>query len=759
MLALIQIGPPSDAILRCPAATDCSWTADDYLAVLHHAKFGSAYVWPYGPLGFADSMLTIGGHLMGVAYLAEVALSSLLAMLVVYVLRFRLQLPSIYVAIGILGLLLPPYLGLGKLELIAPVCALILLFAGSEKAIRADARRGIDTGSTLAFGSAGVLLALAPLVKASQLAFVVGTIVMWSMHMCLRRHWRTVLVLVVPFLLIWCGTFATFGGGVSAAITWPIAEVPVLAGYSPAMAVSGSAWYLLLAGMLGVVTVVPAAFIITNRGDKWWFVGAIALLWFGAFKETFVRQDVHHIPHGLFSTGPWCSFLLWWASRNLQAADTQVASGWRVSVSQGVTVCTSVACIMCLLIVGHQTPVAVPDVVSAVAKLRQLATIPVDVMASPDRIQDMLADDERGGIAIRDGLQPLVPRLRGHQAFAWPFDGNAVLSAGALEVFPPVPQEYAAYTPALDRMDADFFASPTRPALGLVSVDSIDYRLPLQTAGLSFLKLLACYRPAVLSENYLLVESRSTPPPACAPGAPDASTVTPWRAAQLGQELPVPSAPGHVTMMEIRIRMSLLGSLATWVFRPAPLSLVMRFSDGRVEPFRMVQATLRDGVLVSTVLSDTADLARLWLGDATDTVTSVALTTGRPEEWQSSFRLRFVEVPIPAPASGLKASPGGSYDMVMDLEGGKVGPVPPALRELFVHDIDARWAWIVLTTTYDARSDLQHAFPTDAPSFPNPLLQWALTFGTSIDGASTMLQPYRHEYQVMENVLAASAIR
>jgi hypothetical protein len=252
--------------------------------------------------------------------------------------------------------------------------------------------------------------------------------------------------------------------------------------------------------------------------------------------------------------------------------------------------------------------------------------------------QDSL--EQRAGL----GLMPLVPILRGQREFAWPWDGNAVVAAHAVQVFPPVPQEYSAYTTSLDELDARFFSSTARPTLGLISVEELDGHLPLQTAGMSFVQLLSCYRPVALSGAFLVVASTSQQD-----GCPrDMSPGLQWTARQsihLGEWVRIPSDPGYITIAQMNPELSNLGKLMNLSFRISPLRMGMRMHDGRIETFRLVHNTLRDGVMVSTILSDTFSLGRLWLGTPDNNVDAISLQTDLSREWRSVFDIRFLKIP------------------------------------------------------------------------------------------------------------------
>jgi hypothetical protein len=552
------------------------------------------------------------------------------------------------VTVAVVALLAPAYFVIGFTELAAPICALILLFlACAEPAGRRTAGKARTIASWVPIAGAGALLAVGPLVKASMLPVALGIITTCSAHTLRHRRRGAIALLIVPFLMVWFGVFALIGGGIASGISWPIAEIPLVTGYSAAMGVEGSNWHLALAAILAALALSSGIIALQGHPDRWWYNASVTLLWLIAFKEGFVRQDDGHVLTFL-SLAPWCALLLWLPSQSIDAVQGSESSTWASRVA-----CTSTvaACMLCFVIFGRYFSITLPSVLGVASKLQDLASLTWS--AEPN--QASFTALEKAGVSERPGLASLVPLLHGHNAFAWPWDGNAIIAAGARQELPPIPQEYSAYAESLDRKDAKFFSSPSRPPLGLVSVQAIDGRLPLQTAGMSFLRLLACYRPVALSGAFLLVKSSAPASSACSAASRLPTLSTPWRQGRVTEWIPVPSRPGNITFLKLRIRMTALGLLAKWLFRPTPLRLNMRLSHGETRSFRMVHATLPDGVLVSTILSSETELVKLWSGIPESDVTTVALSTGPPIEWASAFSYRFVFIRMPSfvPPQGL----------------------------------------------------------------------------------------------------------
>ncbi len=55
-------------------------------------------------------------------------------------------------------------------------------------------------------------------------------------------------------------------------------------------------------------------------------------------------------------------------------------------------------------------------------------------------------------------------------------------------------------------------------------------------------------------------------------------------------------------------------------------------------------------------------------------------------------------------------------------------------------------AWRVLSAVYDARHDLQATFRESSPDFDQRLLEWASSYGVTVDSDALVLRPYRSEF-------------
>jgi len=72
-------------------------------------------------------------------------------------------------------------------------------------------------------------------------------------------------------------------------------------------------------------------------------------------------------------------------------------------------------------------------------------------------------------------------------------------------------------------------------------------------------------------------------------------------------------------------------------------------------------------------------------------------------------------------------------------------PSKGALQRALTTSKKDRDAWLVLSAVYNARPDLQKAFPESSVNFDSQLLRWASSYGVTVDSDAPILRPYRSE--------------
>ena len=373
-------------------------------------------------------------------------------------------------------------------------------------------------------------------------------------------------------------------------------------GYSAAMALPGP--YMQVGVALAVAAAVLALGLIAAREGKPEAGVLVAVVTFFAWKHGFVRQDGHVLY--FFGTMAVVAPLLGSVLRRGPA----VAFG---------TVATTLAAVAFLW--------AQSSVLGRIPGFFDAGRIPrgVAFLLHPREIAARDAGALDAALAP-DRLPPEVVARIGTSTFdVLPWE-TAIVRAEHLRWAPlPVFQSYVAYTPSLDRLDRDALIEHGAD-YALFRYLSIDDRLPFADQPATMTELLCRYSVAVpevatrRGERYVLMRRRA--------GAHcERETLGHAVAPVLGVPIAVPpaGAPDAFVTASFAVRPTFFAGVRNAVWRAPALFLVVRFDDGSAIRWRVVAATLPDGVIVSASPLDTADAEPLLAGRPVRTVRSVTL--------------------------------------------------------------------------------------------------------------------------------------
>lgn len=628
-IALVMIWwrlPLAPIPLATPDTLDGSWIFDLFIALQQHLVFGGNFFSTWGPLGFLMNMTDANRLLLGIAVVVQVTSAILLAYVVW---RFLERIARRYgLGTAILTevvLLLPggPVIADASLRLY-----IIGLLLAAEMFYSTASRTNVRR-----IGLIAVLWSTSALIQDSLLVVVIVSTALSAYLLWQSRNGKLIVALLSPQVAVYGVTMMLLGGGSAALLRWPEGIVQYTLGYNSAMALNGPFLYLVLAGGAWAALIVLLVCAWRKSRTHWPLLLLLLTFAFEAFKQGFVRQDAH--VYQFFSSAPWAivmAFLVWLSVEDGVPMQQLHVFDWIVScsVSFGLGLCFFV------MMAGSTFP--------SIATIKTLSST-VHLVVSRATFSRTWSTDTGNAIAMSDGLAALAPLIKGTTAFAWPWNGNAVIAAGAREELAPMPQELTAFLPAFDKEDARYFSSAQRPEVGLMDLEAVDGRLPLQTAGATFRQLVSCYRPVATSGMFLLTQRTNAAP---CPMVPLTSKGQ-WHHATLDQPLMVPSTPGRLTFLQIKESPSTPGVALGLVFRNSPLHLDVTYKNGTSHTFRLVNNTLTDGILVSTTLSNANELADLLMGAPANDVAHVAIVSSSTWQWMPQYNYRFATMNLPSP--------------------------------------------------------------------------------------------------------------
>ena len=395
-----------------------------------------------------------------------------------------------------------------------------------------------------------------------------------------------------------------------------VGSAQIVSGYGDAMSLTGSTTEIFVYCLAAIVAVAGVAFsdeqdLVTRFG----IVVAFALFLFICFKGAFVRHDGHAMygAHALilaalltriwrsprFATATWVLCLLGWALIDQSYAKSSTETLFK-SIKNTVS-----------------------SAYSNVA-LRTANTEELD-----KRYEAALA-------AIRTS-SPL-PKLLGSTDL-YPSD-QAQLIASALDWNPrPIFQSYAAYNPFLASKNRDHLRGSNAPDNLVFRIEPIDNRLPATEDGLSWPDLLRRYKPTDWVGNDLLLRRQIT-----VTDNVERREIS-RQVGKLGELVAVPADASKV-FATILMTKTLLGNARSTILKAHHVLITISPVNGRTAQYRLIPGLAEAGFLISPLVSNTADFAKLFGSDGYQRGKQVAsFKIDVPEsvfaDWERDFQVTF----------------------------------------------------------------------------------------------------------------------
>jgi hypothetical protein len=446
---------------------DPSWNAGLAMAVDQGLHFGKEVVFTYGPLGFLNSRLVFFSGLSVLSFLYAAALYVGFCVGLVWALRRAMPLVVAMVVAFVAVAWLP--MPLLEVALLSAVFACFWLLEAELSGRALDVF--VVAAATFAAPAALVKLSTGPLVAVVLLIALIGV------RAGGRRIAAYVVLFVAEVLVLWLATGQSLGdlpafvghtieisSGYSSAMLrstdvapWKVTAA-VVAAIGSGLALVAGAW--LWGGRRsedgqdaqpdGVASPGPArrwggvgggAAARPDRAHRWAGVAIAALVYFAIYKEGVVRVDAGHLTV-LFANAAvlWVAVGLGGRRRGLMLAGAAVVFAVSLPVR----------------------PAGLETEFNPVSNVR-FAFEQARTLVSPGR-RDTLIRYGRAAMESSYGLAPQgLAAVRGHTVAIEPWEIGAAW-AYQLDWHPlPVFQNYSAYTPALDRLNAEAVEDPGGP--------------------------------------------------------------------------------------------------------------------------------------------------------------------------------------------------------------------------------------------------------------------------------------------------------
>ena len=624
---LLMAMPP--LVLIPQAGLDPSWQLSLGMAFAQGLTFGRQYLWTYGPLGFLHDPYFYPDHALWAwsALVRAGSQTALDALFLVTVSRILVTVQRVsqarrYTVLGIMVMVLffsQPGFGVDY-DLV-----LIGIFLLLNRSINWMRRPQESRWNWILVVIASAILATASMIKSSVLLISIPTLTIFDV-LTFSRRMRPQGVALLLFVLSFVGIWAMFEP-VAALPNYLLGTAQLVLGYSSAMSIPG--YLVQTVPALMVLATLLVWFLTRLYGRKldmaveYFVLGS--MLVFEVWKEGFVRHDRFLIGgHAVifFSVITVFLALLALLERSL----------WRRAFIFETVVLSAFS------VIGNGYYAYNISPMTFVHNIRQTASL---LISTKNRtVLTAQADSEIR--SSRPLPTSILKSLKDHPVDVFPWD-TALVAGYRLKWDPsPIVQSYSAYTPYLDYLNASQLRTHGASRI-LFSYEDIDGRYPIFDEPATFLQLLKHYRFSSTSGNISLL-LRTKHSVAVKPQAIWSGTIA------VNRKITLPLPPGrHAVLLRLNIGKSLLGTLASFFFKPSPFYISMTLANhSTVGPYRLVPSTAQDGLFISPYIANLQQLdtlaSRHWVSSSNE-VTAMTLSTNNASEYRPVIKAQLVGLP------------------------------------------------------------------------------------------------------------------
>ena len=420
-----------------------------------------------------------------------------------------------------------------------------------------------------------------------------------------------------------------------------LAMWPIVSGYTDAMSLSGSITQV--TGYIGISIALLWTVALSRSlpaAPRALLTLSFAAFLFVAFKEGFVRHD-----DGRATVA---------ASALMIAAILSVWAGARVSAAIPVILAAAV----CTFFIDiRNVPSAGGLLFSRPMNMyRNLYYGIKNRFESEHRLRDDYDDHLK---AIRSEFA--VDTLPGTTDI-YPYDQAYLLASKNIWQPRPVLQSYSAYTPALAETDRNYILSGP-PDNVIFRVETIDNRIPSLDDGASWPVLLNSFVPLKLADDTLYLQRSEA--------VADADRTPIHEATHWFHETVRLPAADQVLFAQLTFKKTLVGRLASFLFKPDPLDIEVSLADGTTRRFRVIPGMTETGFVLTPLIESTRDFALLFgdrsiLSDKAVRSIRIEPRNGGTRIWSDRYSLKLSRLDmtraaarkqIVPPASGLEGPP------------------------------------------------------------------------------------------------------
>jgi hypothetical protein len=233
----------------------------------------------------------------------------------------------------------------------------------------------------------------------------------------------------------------------------------------------------------------------------------------------------------------------------------------------------------------------------------------------------------------------------------------------------PVIQGFVAYTPALQKLNEEYFHGASRPHFVMLCQQATDERFPTLEDSAALNYVLNNYVPVARDGRFLILQQRTSEDPAF--------QLVHQETLHFGDTLDLSAWTHEPLFMSVEIAPSLLGQAATVLYQQQPLH--MRVATGQEEErYRIVPSMARRPFLVNPLLNSNYDVMNLFTSRPGKEAESV--TFERAQHGAFEFRDN-ISVRLYTDSAFLRAASQVSVPrMIADVQGRVFWPDPQSVQ-------------------------------------------------------------------------------
>ncbi len=475
-------------------------------------------------------------------------------------------------------------------------------------------------------------LGLLPLIKGT-LFLICGIIALLSFIILWRRQ---------RFRLAFCSLFVPLlatpvfwrlsGQPLSGLPYYVFRMIPIISGYSEAMAAPGNVADIVvyLLGSAGILLVIITARDTPLPSRLYLFFSFAAVL-FITFKGGFVRHDSHAIISGttLLFAGILLIFLL--KSAYVRTAFFIVLLAWSFIDQEYVASSTSTFYNHVDTFYDQNTTALKARLFRAKKRERARFAEYLDKVAKESHI----------------------PLMKGTTDI-YSYDQADLFASGNRWNPRPVIQSYAAYTPALARLNESHLRGDNAPDNLIFNMEPIDGRLPSLEDGLSWPTIMTNYTATAMREESLYLARNSSP------GSNAKLVPLISRTAHFGEKVSLPSS--LPLFAELEINPTFIGRIISFLLKPPALQITLTTLNGTHKVYRIVSGMARAGFVISPLVENTEDFALLlsnpdFLKEKEVQSIEISTVEGNSISWRQQYGLKLFKVEVETKADIHKLMP------------------------------------------------------------------------------------------------------